>query len=573
MSILRFESLRLISLTERKAASFQFHPRMTLITGENHTGKSLILKSLYWTLGAEPAAPHPAWKELNLIAILTLTLGEAETLTVIRKGKSFYIFDKERRCLLRTSRVTTELGPFIASKVDVSLRLATRQQEMAVPPPAYIFLPFYIDQEKGWADSWSSFGNLTHFVNWQGDLVKFHTGQRTNKYYDITAEIGAIKRRLDYLEGALKYSREAYDNLVSQIGHLPIAFDRLAYQRSLHTLLKDLDAIQTQREKLTGCLTDSENERILLQNQARVARAALAEAEKDYSYASDLEGEDVFCPTCGTKHENSFIKRYSLAETVEDYRVFLAEIDEKLSELDAINQKISREATVLSSKVDAINATLHERRGKLKVSDIIESEGHKKAREVLRNQLEGYTKQIEQLEGRKAVLNKEIKKVVDKRRNKEITEFFFDCYTRFLNELAVYKIATDDRGEIPTKVRDTGSEQPRAVLSYSLAIIETLAKFSSTPKSPFVADSPLQQEQDPANSRLILQTLADQKYLGGQMVIGTLSSLGVKFPGSEIHLSRKYQLLDEAAYAESVQDLLSFNIDDFSSISSAPDTP
>ncbi|WP_457094139.1 AAA family ATPase, partial [Microvirga sp. P5_D2] len=59
MKRLLFERLELLSLSERKARTVEFHPRLTVITGENGVGKSSVIKSLYWTLGAAPAVMHP----------------------------------------------------------------------------------------------------------------------------------------------------------------------------------------------------------------------------------------------------------------------------------------------------------------------------------------------------------------------------------------------------------------------------------------------------------------------------------------------------------------------------------
>jgi recombinational DNA repair ATPase RecF len=52
MKRLVFRELKLISYKEERARRVAFHPRRTAIIGDNDTGKSSILKSLYRTLGA-----------------------------------------------------------------------------------------------------------------------------------------------------------------------------------------------------------------------------------------------------------------------------------------------------------------------------------------------------------------------------------------------------------------------------------------------------------------------------------------------------------------------------------------
>lgn len=76
MRKLRFESLELLSCRESKARKIEFHPRLTVIQGENDVGKSSVIKSLYWAFGATPPKFHSSWKSANVKALVTFAVDD-----------------------------------------------------------------------------------------------------------------------------------------------------------------------------------------------------------------------------------------------------------------------------------------------------------------------------------------------------------------------------------------------------------------------------------------------------------------------------------------------------------------
>ena len=65
MQRLIFKEIKILSRNEKRARIIKFHPKMNLIKGENHVGKSSLIKSIYYTLGAAPNVMHPKWMGLN----------------------------------------------------------------------------------------------------------------------------------------------------------------------------------------------------------------------------------------------------------------------------------------------------------------------------------------------------------------------------------------------------------------------------------------------------------------------------------------------------------------------------
>ena len=184
MKRLRFERLELLSQKERKARAVDFHPQLTVIKGENDVGKSSVIKSLYWVLGAPPAKIHPSWVKARIKGLLTFTIDD-DRFRIFRDHDTFGVFDENDTLLFATNRITSELGPFLGKLLNFQLVLSNRKGVPEIPPPAYALLPFYIDQDNGWSKPLDSFANLGQYPDFKKGLLEFHTGILPNEYLSL----------------------------------------------------------------------------------------------------------------------------------------------------------------------------------------------------------------------------------------------------------------------------------------------------------------------------------------------------------------------------------------------------
>jgi hypothetical protein len=98
------------------------------------------------------------------------------------------------------------------------------------------------------------------------------------------------------------------------------------------------------------------------------------------------------------------------------------------------------------------------------------------------------------------------------------------------------------------RIKDTGSDQPRAILAYDLAFLSTIEKFSSSIMAPIVIDSPNQQDQDAKNAKAMISLIFSELPENGQLILGTVSLHGEKVAGKLIRLNDKLRLLKKQNY-------------------------
>lgn len=537
MKNLRFEKLELLSTTERKGRTVVFHPRLTVITGENDVGKSSVIKSIYWAFGA-PVRMHPEWLKAKVKARVSFAI-DGERFSIVRDGTAFGVFDGKGDPLIATRGVTSELGPFLAKMLDFGLVLPNKSGVIETPPPAYMFMPFFIDQDSGWKQALESFDNRGQYKNPRKAVVEFHSGIRPNRYYELQARKSAVQLEIAELGRDRQVLKKAVDKLNLQPAFTGTEFTELEHRESVDRLLVELRDLRAVRLKSASELADLVDERELVSEQMRIARLAMEELGKDYAYASKTEAE-VFCPTCGTVHDNDFTNKFSILDDREACAQFLRDQYDRLIAIRKRAHKVEARLNDTDVLIDKVAGTLAETEGDLTLREVIENASANMARGLFDAQLDDIRAEVDRRAGEIVEIDAEVKKLDDKKRRKEIEAYYAELMTGFLRILNVRRIDLDSAIKIVRKVNDTGSDQPRAVLAYHLALMKTVFRFSSALTAPMIIDSPNQQDQDATNVAAMIALILSSRPDNGQTILGTVSLHDQKVEDGEV-----IELVDE----------------------------
>jgi hypothetical protein len=157
MKSLKFKKIWLLSRKESSGRVEDLSATATAILGTNGTGKSSLIKSIYYAFGADAAKVHPKWKGAGVEVRLDFSVDDVDY-SIVRSGSSFGLFDADHELIWTAASIVADLGPKIASLLDFQLKLTSKQTDkVMVPPPSFCFLPFYFDQDASWQSTWSSF--------------------------------------------------------------------------------------------------------------------------------------------------------------------------------------------------------------------------------------------------------------------------------------------------------------------------------------------------------------------------------------------------------------------------------
>jgi hypothetical protein len=561
MRSLRFLSCLLVSHRERRGRFVEFHPIATVLKGPNDTGKSSIVKSLYQALGADPELEHPRWKAADVSTVLTFTV-DGELYRAFRAGRTYALF-QGKRMVARYTSITMGLGPALAELLEFHLKLTDRDGRVVVPPPAYLFLPFYCDQDNGWTEPWSSFARLGQFVSWRREVIPFHAGLRSGAYYIAMERAARAEKAREepFSDRAALIQLARKPELNSDVD---AEMDPKSFQAEIDELVQQHNIVASEREKYRQRLQELNDRQLQLSAQKDILLQVRNELHADYNFSVNNLESNVECPTCGQVHQNSFAERFAIAQDEAKSADLLGQVSGDLATtLEAIassrggfDQK--------SAEASKIQELLSRHRGLVTFRQIVQREGQKEYRASLNAQIT----ELDQIIGR---LDRQITDAHDQMRladsdvhKQEILSEYRRLMGLSLKQLRVTSLAEPDYRQIDSRLKETGSDRPRAILAYMFVMLHLIRGAKNTPDCPIVIDSPNQQDQDKVNHSLMLEFIRDHRPEGSQLILCLVDDCKMQFGGRVLTLEDKDFVLREQDYPECASEIAPFESAAFS---------
>lgn len=554
MKSLKFESIVLVSHVERKSKKIEFDPNLTVLRGENDTGKSSVMKSLYYALGAEPHNVTKRWKNADVAVLLKFSL-ENVRYRIYRHRKSFSLFNSKDELVGTYDSVTNDLGPVLARLYNFNLIMADRFGVPTTPPPAYLYLPFYIDQDKGWASTWNSFKNLSQFGRWKEDVPSYHYGLRPDEWYAVKSKAKEIESELDEPTREKRALEGLYAKTRDELSRVDFDIDVERFTKDIKELIALCNQLRKKQTSYRQELNLLKNTQVRLDAQIEIVSHTYEELSADYGYATETMSDAVDCPMCGAEYENSFAERFHIASDTDTCRDLLQSLRKDLSKAKDAEKSVKTILRDTRVETNAIEGVLSRKQGKVSLSDLVKNEGKKELIDHLRLEIGKQSQAIQNIEGRMQELSEKMQQYDNPSRRKVIRDRFTKTFEKFCWDLNVHGIVEASYKTISTNIDESGSDVPRAILAYNFATLDAITIAENATFFPVVIDAPNQQEQDKNNLKRILNFIPENIPDGSQLILGLVDDCDIKFQGKVIDLTSKYSLLQESSYEEHASEL------------------
>jgi hypothetical protein len=557
MRNLQLKSMLLVSHREKKARKINFHPKVTVIKGANDTGKSSVIKSIPYCFGTNPHKRHRKWKDADVITLIKFTL-DGVAYSIYRHKNSFSLFDSYKNLIGTYSSITNELGPALARIFRFNLKLADRDGKAVTPPPAYLLLPFYIDQDKGWSDTWSSFTNLGQFSNWKQRVTGYHFGLRPDKWYAL--ETKKKKAEADRQEPLRQVTsiNSIKERALKDLSHVDFNIDINEFKAEINTLLELCNELKDKEQKYKEKLTGLKTEKIRLTAQIEIVARTHDELSDDYKYALNHDCSTIGCPTCGAEYDNSFVERFEIAQDTETCTDLLVSLRDDLTK---VQKNIDDEGGALSSlaaQQDSINDLLAKKQGSIKLQDLVNIEGKKSLIKHLKIEEKEQNLILSNISDDITKIGEDMERFDTPEMRREIIKEYGEILRKFTSKLGVHSLNDNAFKNITSTLEESGSDLPRAVLAYFFATQTAIRKNGNSTLFPIIIDSPNQQEQDPDNLKKMLDFIYKQRAPEQQLIVGLVEDADVEFDGEMIVFDKKYSVLTEGDYLQHSSELREF---------------
>ena len=325
--------------------------------------------------------------------------------------------------------------------------------------------------------------------------------------------------------------------------------DVKSYKKEIDRLLKHCEVLSKKENTYKEKLIELETEKIRLDAQKEIVMKAKSELFADYNFATLIDEEAVDCPTCGATYSNSFAERFNIACDEDRCVNLLQGIRENL---DKITNQIEDHKNFLEETSDElieVNSLLESKQGEITLRVLIENEGKKEVAKTLQANLDEIQSDIAKIDNELREIKILLKKYIDKKRANEIKAFYRSSMRRNLNLLDVSSLEESAYKKIEASIKETGSDQPRALLAYFFSILQVIEEYGSSAFCPIIIDAPNQQEQDEINLRKMLDFIRANKPSNSQMVLALVDDCSIDFGGDIIQMDEKNYALSEREYS------------------------
>ncbi|EMX8699470.1 hypothetical protein AAH248_004770 [Klebsiella michiganensis] len=501
MRNLTFQRLVLISDSKRLANQFSFQKRLNLITGkDNSIGKSTLAKSLLWSLGCDPVFDEE-WKSNDIKSILYFTINNKEYFSC--RGTHSIILGAIGDEAQRYKNISGDFSKDFSDLVNFKMKLPNRGDgNLETPPPAYYFLPFYIDQIKSWSSPWNSFENLGQYSNWKAPLIKYFTGYLKPEHFDIEENIYEYSEIKKESAHKIEKFQSAVEVIVDNSVDSHMALDNddfIKIQNEIKNELYDLIDYQTRLYDAQATITSNIYD---LESQYTLAITSANELEEDYKFAVEsIPTDNLECPLCGTLHDNSLPNRALLLSEKDSLLNEANSIASKIAELNSSLNSLNDDVQFITNEIDRINKkyiTDDDVVEKDLIAQVIDTISTENVSKNIQIKINNEDLNINKANSSIKQLKKDQKKLLSTKEREELNSSFMSKLLANIEALGSTGINLS-KVKTPTDYKQLlgggAAEAARGLLAYQLSILQQIHGAKSCAVPPFVIDTPNQQEQ------------------------------------------------------------------------------
>ena len=489
------------------------------------------------------------FKEAEVISLLIFKVDSTEY-SILRNREQFTLFRGTDK-ILQTTHVTQDLAPVLSEMFNFKLQLNNRQSETSQATPAFLFLPFYLDQDQGWHKVFESFEKLGQFSDWKNDFLRFHLGVCPSEYYVEKSKKSKIQIDLEDCLKRRDVVKRTQDNILQRLAEIAVFDINLDdYKSAVTKLIAEANNLKQQEENYLAKRLELNDEFRTLNAQKIILEQARKEIQKDFSYSVQKLPDKVECPICHTEHDNSFAVRFNLA--VDEYRCteILQEIEIRLVEIERELEQLNDKIAAAKAEITKINQYLRYSKHGVSLEEIINISGRKQINNILDEELKTINAERIDLEDKINACDQKLKKFINQDVQKKIYDEFSDQIKSNYRKLDLLKLALKHNGIRCETPHESGSDKTRMIYAYFLAFISIIAQRSSACFCPIVIDSPRQNDVDQEHWELMLKLLKEELPAGSQCILSLVEHTGIEFEGEEIVLDNSYHLLNEEDFQE-----------------------
>ena len=514
-----FKKLFLFSPAEKTAKEISFSDGINIITSNQTNGtdrgKSIILKSLYHTLGADVYFDDK-WDEKNKVFILAFTIDD--TLYYMYRVSDLFKFFNSKMQILFTTTSRHDLACQLFKYTNFNVQLPSRSNEkLEMTPPAYNYLLNFLDQDYYSITTFASFKNLAQYRDYKEFALYYHFGAFDQRFFELV-------RKKELLVDKEKETELRHGLIIEMVNNIDAKLEGKPISESMASLTTEIEIYKKEYQKTIQVLSKCKSEILALRSQEVEVKQALSELQcirnKNIKDINILRTHR--CPKCNsaiTDVKYLISKGFVLSDDIILIKNGLEYT------IDEITAEIKRKEEFYQSTLNVLKQ--YEAKMEInsaEINDILKYKGYCEMRSELILEKSGILDSIERIKKEKADILKQLKEYDDKKKaiNSDYYNLLIEAKTKFgLNEIDPQSFKS-----IKQNFTAGGSNKPIATIIWYIALITLRNRFNPNAFDiPVVFDSPNNAETDDAKRHDLLQYILNSDLNSNQLI---LSSIGFR---------------------------------------------
>ncbi|MFZ6624195.1 hypothetical protein ACOXU5_00735 [Vagococcus fluvialis] len=526
MNNFQIKKLTVLSEIQKKSYSCNFTNGMNLLIGKNKTGKSSIIKSIFYSFSSKVNFDDFWEKNVNeYIAEFSIF----DTDYIIRRKKKnqrdseYYIYSNNH--LLGKYHNQDELSEKLGEifKINFKFTSKTDSSKELFISPSVLFSYMYIDQHSGWSKIGEGLDDTQKYKNAREEIIKYIVGYLNSEYYSLENDRKNLEGELKALEKKYAIIDNFINNLKEQI---PENHDEKIISKSkihdnsivkkLEKALRESFIIIEQLEKTKNNLYKNKQEIIQLNK-------IMKDLQLDIDFSRKLD-EKIICPYCGVVHENSINNKISIVNNYEEAYELRKEKIKDDKNLNSILENLNLEKVTLENQIRNYNIEIKRNKKDFSMVQKYKNEGKFEIIVKSKNDLNKINEEIEEKKLKNILKKEAIDKLKDNKRRQtildDIKSYFYDYSEKLSADTSNIKF----KNFKPTHKSidgSSGSEGTRLILAYFLSLYSLNIEREDFPFKFLIIDTPNQQGQDSENLEKIYSLLSEFSQTKGQIIIAS----------------------------------------------------
>ena len=545
-----FNKIYIFDILTKKAFVTCFEKGLNIITSSNidgtDRGKSVLLRSLYHTLGAD-AHFDKKWKNEDKVYLLEFSVDNKKYF-IYRHKKVFKVFDDAVQILFQTS-TRTELSEFLSEIWSFEIFLPNRNTEkLEIAPPAYTYVMNFIDQDYYDGTNFNSFKSLGQYQNFKPDVIYAQFGIYDKNYFERVKSKQNLLERINDSERAYKKANEMKEKVSKLLGNLVVPENLQELEKELSIRTKEYNDILNSMNEFRYKLTNLRNEKYELEIALNQIERFKNNKEKEIK---SILKTDI-CPECHSVLKDTTDLRSKRYNSIEDSLYISDSIYEDIEKISKVILKIESSYREFSNRLESYKKNINSAQKEIKnytsyigLNELynslnLELFSELQLQEELKDIIENIEEELKKVSEIKANINKKYYEMVDS----QVLRFGLDEL-----EESQYKA-------INRVFCASGSNKPISTVIWYFILNNLKTCFNKKSlKLPMVLDSPKNAEMDYDKEQALIEYILENSSNYTQLIFSSIGFERTKFifegETKIIELKNdKYQLLNSETFKE-----------------------